>query len=227
MNEIDKEPIEFSELGCPPDHDDPSLVPEIRPKGRVRFPDGWALFGGQDDRVRLGLETDQSVIALSGAAWLEQPIGSPSIFSEAVTERGALEFDGRIDYLRALFALYQSVNLVGRLPTPAADEALRAIGVRPAAVARYIRKEDPDAPHKTVVFTRERDRVLLGLTAPFTWQPDSGAVYFPTYAMPACTTIGAVEVLVERARRVNRILPFTGGLARPLLDPVHVLGVNQ
>lgn len=209
-----------------PDPNDPELVPDLGPQGKVEFPEGWTLFSGKDGRVRRGLATRESRLSLAGASWIEQPDGSPSIFADNVIPRGALVFPGRIEYARALFALYQAVALVGRLPTAQCGAQLRRIGVCPAAEGRFVRPAA--APPITVVFARGRSGdTTLGLTAPFTWQSETGAIHFPTYFMPEGLSDSAVDLLIARARARNRILPLAGELEVPLLEPVHITGSDR
>lgn len=191
---------------------EPVFIPDL-PIREVTRPDGWTLFSSVDDRVQRGLDADEWPYKLRCAPWLYQPEGSPLI--DDVRHRGAVAFDAGTNYELALFALFQSAGLVGRIPTELAERELLGIGVQLAASGQFIAEEElGDLLPKEIVYRQpvREAKVLLNLTAPFGFNPVSGHIYHPSYELPSWLGFEESAQMIDYAELTSRLLPLLGSL---------------
>lgn len=138
---------------------------------------------------------------LSGAPWLVQPTGSPSLSHVAI--RDSVQFPAGVSYARALSELYVSALGAGDIP---ADAKLVA------PLPRGIVLERPADP---------RTGITVSLVAPWGYAED-GAILAPWVEFPSDVSSDEALARMARADQEGRVLPEGAIVAVPALRPCQI-----
>ncbi len=144
--------------GCAGESNAPTTTGPIGSTGATQPPEGLAVpwIGPKQEQAR------QASQLLARAPWLYQPNGSPNILSSPGL--GAIEFPRGTTYAEALYRLYVWVTVVGTLP--------RGVRVVPSLSVGTV-LTPPTATRGPIV----------DLRAPFGYDPATGAISPPMYAV--------------------------------------------